>query len=142
MKVSKFNFMSILGGLGGGVASKFIESFTKSDNTTEGETDWVTIGVDAVGGAALSAFSKNDLLKGLGAGMVGVAGYKLGESFGIGESDSTTSKTSGVGLLPSQNAVGLLPSQNAVGKFPFRPMRQRVRGVEGENENKAVANVQ
>lgn len=137
MKVSKINFMNVAGGVAGGAVAKVVEGFTKSDTLAAGETDYLTIGVQAVVGAVVSAFGGNDLLKGIGSGMIGVAGYKLGESFGIGE-DSSTTKVSG--LLPSQAAVGLLPSQAAVGRLPFRyNAGNRVNGVAEESKN---ANVQ
>lgn len=133
MKVSKINFMSVAGGVAGGAVAKVVEGFTKKDDLGAGETDYLTIGVQAVAGALVSAFSKNDLLKGIGSGMIGVAGYKLGESFGIGEEEIKVS-----GLLASQHAVGkLMASQHAVGK-PFNySANTRVNGVEAELTGKA-----
>lgn len=107
----KFNFMSTLGGLAGGYASTFVEDWLKSDSATESETSYTTEIVEAVAGSAISAFVKNDLVKGIGSGMVGVAGYNLGKKL------TSTSSTSGLGAL--------LPSQSAVGRIPFRSNRRR-----------------
>lgn len=134
----KINFMSVAGGVAGGAIAKFVSKFTDSEDKKDGEVDFMTVAVQAVGGAVISAFSKNDLLKGIGNGMIGVAGYKLATDLKLGE-DTTTPATSG--LLASQNAVGaLLPSQNAVGRLLHR--RPIVRGVEEEEAQKATANVQ
>ena len=133
----KINFMSVAGGVAGGAIAKFVSKFTDSEDKKDGEVDFLTVAVQAVGGAVISAFSKNDLLKGIGNGMIGVAGYKLATDLKFGE--DTTPATSG--LLASQNAVGaLLPSQNAVGRLLQR--RPIVRGIEEEEAQKATANVQ
>lgn len=138
MKVSKINFMSIAGGVAGGMVAKFVSKLTTpSEPLKDGEIDFMTVGVQAVAGAAISAFSKNDLLKGIGSGMIGVAGYKLATDLKIGEEEA---KTSGLGLLPSQNAIGLLASQNAIGRLAHKP-KPFVRGVEEEEKEKATANV-
>lgn len=121
----KFNFMSTLGGLAGGYASTFVEDWLKSDSATESETSYTTEIVEAVAGSAISAFVKNDLVKGIGSGMVGVAGYNLGKKL------TSTSSTSGLGaLLPSQSAVG----QSAVGRIPFRSRRRSTVGSTDESK--------
>ncbi len=138
MKISKINFMSIAGGMAGGMVAKFVSKFTEpSEPLKDGEVDYVTVGVQAVAGAAISAFSKNDLLKGIGSGLIGVAGFKLASDLKIGESEA---KTSGLGLLPSQNAIGLLASQNAVGRLPMAS-KPFLRGTEEEKKANATDNV-
>lgn len=116
----KFNFMSTLGGLAGGYASTFVEDWLKSDSATESETSYTTEIVEAVAGSAISAFVKNDLVKGIGSGMVGVAGYNLGKKL------TSTSSTSGLGAL--------LPSQSAVGRIPFRSRRRSTVGSTDESK--------
>lgn len=106
MKFNKSNFdlMSIAGGIVGGMAAKLVEKFTKKEDS---ENNYLSVGIQAAAGAAISAFAKNSLLKSAGAGMVGVAGYCLAKELQIGESDddTTTTATSGIGLLPSQLAI-------------------------------------
>lgn len=107
MKFNKSNFdlMSIAGGIVGGMAAKLVEKFTKKEDS---ENNYLSVGIQAAAGAAISAFAKNSLLKSAGAGMVGVAGYCLAKELQIGESDddtTTTPATSGIGLLPSQLAI-------------------------------------
>lgn len=115
----KFNFMSTLGGLAGGYATTFVEDWLKDDTSTE--TSYTPEIVEAVAGSAISAFVKNDLLKGVGAGMVGVAGYNLGKKL-------TSSTPSASGLC------GLLPSQSAVGRIPFRSKRRATVGSTEDNK--------
>lgn len=130
MKVTKFNLMQTIGGVAGGAAAKFVGSFINSD----GDNNYVEIGVQAVAGAAISAFSGNDALKGVGAGMIGVAGYNLAKQLGFGETEQT----------PVASGLGLLPSQNAISALPFR-YRGAIQGVETkeEKEEKVIkSNVQ
>lgn len=127
MKISKksFNAMQTVGGIVGGMAAKLVENYT-ADSTSD--NNYMTIGVQAVGGALINAFVSNDLMKGVGSGMIGVAGWNLAKELGLGEE----TKTSGLGNLPSQNAVGRLPYR--------RSIPSRIRGI--EEEKSAVANVQ
>lgn len=100
----KFNITSVLGGIAGGFASSYVEDFLSKDGETS-DKNYTPVIVEAVAGAAISAFVKADLIKGVGNGMIGVAGYNLAKM--VGESSSSTPKTSGVGaLLASQNAIG------------------------------------
>ena len=107
MKFNKANFdiMSVAGGLVGGVAAKFVEKFTKKEGE---DNSYLTIAIQAIGGAAVSAFVKNNMLKAAGAGMVGVAGLNLANKLNIGteEEETTTPDASGIGLLPGQMAIG------------------------------------
>ena len=99
----KFDFTSIIGGVAGGVAASYVEDLVRGEDT---EKDSYTPAiVQAVAGAAVSAFAPQGILKGLGNGMIGAAGYQIGKI--IGDS-STSSKTEGVGWLPGQNAIGAL----------------------------------
>ena len=134
MKVSKINFMSIAGGIAGGAVAKVVSKFTESDDKKDGEVDFMTVGIQAVAGSVISAFSKNDLLKGIGNGMIGVAGYKLATDLKLGEDEPPERS----GLPASRFAVAGLSSDNAVGRLPFK--RPLVRGV--EEEQKGTANVQ
>lgn len=110
----------MLGGLAGGFASSYVEDFLEKENSTE--KSYTPIIVEAVAGSAISAFVKQDLIKGVGNGMVGVAGYNLAKMV----SASSEAKTSGLGrlrlrrhrigeLLPSQSAVGQTAQTNNVG---------------------------
>lgn len=119
----KFNFMSTIGGMAGGYASTFVEDWLKDDTSTE--PSYTPVIVEAVAGSAISAFVKSDLIKGVGSGMVGVAGYNLAKML----SSNTTAGASGLGSL--------LPSQSAVGKLPFR----RKSKVDGVDEAKKVTNI-
>lgn len=130
MKITKgsFNIMSTVGGLAGGVSAKFVEGFIAEH--TENDSAYLPVIVEAVAGSAISAFSKNDILKGIGAGMIGVAGYNLAKQ--MSEDDTTTTetaKTSGLGWLASQNAVG----------YPF--YQNSIQGVESEKEVEKSQNV-
>lgn len=106
MKFNKSNFdlMAVVGGVAGGVVAKVVEKFTKKEDQ---DNNYLTIGVQAVAGAAISAFVKNNAVKAAGAGMVGVAGYNLANELNIGDSDDDTEapKESGIGLLPAQLAI-------------------------------------
>lgn len=98
----KFDFTSILGGVAGGVAASYVEDLVRGEDT---EKDSYTPAIiQAVAGAAVSAIAPQGVLKGLGNGMIGAAGYQIGKLFG----DSSTAKTEGIGLLPGQNAIGAL----------------------------------
>ena len=57
MKFTKANFdlMSVAGGLVGGVVAKFVEKFTTKEDQ---DNNYLTIGVQAAAGAALSALVK------------------------------------------------------------------------------------
>lgn len=103
----KFDFTSIIGGVAGGVAASYVEDLVRGEDT---EKDSYTPAiVQAVAGAAVSAFAPQGLLKGLGNGMIGAAGYQIGKILG---DSSTDSKTEGVGWLPGQNAIGALRNWN------------------------------
>lgn len=121
----KFNFTSMLGGIAGGFASSYVEDFLSKDDSTS-EKNYTPVIVEAVAGAAISAFVKSDLIKGVGSGMTGVAGYNLAKM--VSESSP---KTSGVGAL--------LASQNAIGSA-WRGRRRRI--GETETAEVKVANVQ
>ena len=99
--------MALVGGLSGGVVAKVVEKFTVKDDQ---ENNYLTIGVQAGLGAALSALVKNNAIKAAGASMLGVAGYNLAKELNIGSDDDTTDtttapQTSGIGLLPAQMAI-------------------------------------
>lgn len=110
MKFNKSNFdlMAVVGGIAGGVVARVVENFTTKEDQ---ENNYLTIGVQAVAGAALSALVKNNAIKAAGASMVGVAGYNLAKELNIGDgsTDDTTvtpPATSGIGrLLPAQMAI-------------------------------------
>lgn len=108
MKFNKANFdlMAVVGGVAGGVVAKVVEKFTKKEDQ---ENNYLTIGVQAVAGAAISAFVKNNAVKAAGAGMVGVAGYNLANELNIGDSDDDTDNTA-----PKESGIGLLPAQKAI----------------------------
>lgn len=100
MKIKKGSFKTtkLIGGLVGGVAAGAVSSFMSS-------SDSLTVAaVDAVAGAAVSAFVGGDLMDGVGMGMIGVAGSKLASQY-IFNSETTTTKTEGVGLIPGNYAV-------------------------------------
>lgn len=107
----KFNITSMLGGIAGGFASSYVEDFLEKENSTE--KSYTPIIVEAVAGSAISAFVKQDLIKGVGNGMVGVAGYNLAKM--VSES-SSEAKNSGLGRLRRHRIGELLPSQSAVGQ--------------------------
>ena len=122
MKFNKSNFdlMAVVGGVAGGVVAKVVEKFTKKEDQ---ENNYLTIGVQAVAGAAISAFVKNNAVKAAGAGMVGVAGYNLASELNIGDSDDDTEapKESGIGaLLPAQMAIA---SAATAKKYPLKGIK-------------------
>ena len=122
MKFNKANFdlMAVVGGIAGGVVAKVVEKFTKKEDQ---ENNYLTIGVQAVAGAAISAFVKNNAVKAAGAGMVGVAGYNLANELNIGDSDDDTEapKESGIGaLLPAQMAIA---SAATAKKYPLKGIK-------------------
>lgn len=129
MKITKgsFNIMSTVGGLAGGVSAKFVEGFIAEH--TESDNVYLPVIIEAVTGSAISAFSKNDILKGIGAGMIGVAGYNLAKQMSEDDTTTETAKTSGLGWLASQNAVG----------YPF--YQNSIQGVESEKEVEKSQNV-
>lgn len=130
MKFTKanFDFMSVVGGIAGGMAGKLIEKLTKDESA---ENNYMTVGLQAVVGAGLSAFVKNSTVKAMGSGMVGVAGYNLAKELNIGEDTETTPSTSGLGMLPSQMAIA-----GGRRSIPMRSRRYNLRGVEEEKEVK------
>ena len=100
----KFDFTSILGGVAGGVAASYVEDLVRTEDT---EKDSYTPAIiQAVAGAAVSAFAPQGVLKGVGSGMIGAAGYQIGKI--LGESSDSDKKVEGIGLLPGQNAIGAL----------------------------------
>ena len=100
----KFDFTSILGGVAGGVAASYVEDLVRTEDT---EKDSYTPAIiQAVAGAAVSAFAPQGVLKGVGNGMIGAAGYQIGKI--LGESSDSDKKVEGIGLLPGQNAIGAL----------------------------------
>lgn len=145
----KINFSAIAGGLAGGAAAAVIESvipddLMKSDDGSTDASDYIKIGIMAVGGSVISSMSKNNLVQGLGNGMLGLAGanlydkimapkdewlttadgvrYRIVNGKKIDENGNVIEgigrirrRIHGLGMLPSQLAVGNLPSQNAVG---------------------------
>lgn len=124
MKFNKANFdlMAVVGGIAGGVVAKVVENFTTKEDQ---ENNYLTIGVQAVAGAAISALVKNNAIKAAGASMVGVAGYNLAKELNIGESDETdttnnTPASSGIGLLPGQLAIA---STSTATKYPLKGIK-------------------
>ena len=104
----KISIPTIAGALVGGAGGGAIVGFIPIDNT------YVKAGILAAGGAALSAFVGGDLVKGVGSGMIGLAGAQIAAEL-LG---SDISSTKGVGSSPWQagvNAVGILPSQRTIG---------------------------
>lgn len=135
----KFDFTNLLGGVAGGMAAYYVDGFFedgKKEAAAKNETYYVPSIVQAVAGAAISAFAPQGILKGVGNGMVGAAGYSIANLI---SSDSTTgnSAASGIGaLLPSQHAVGAL-------RRGYRPFRSRVSGTtDTTGGQSAVQNVQ
>ena len=131
MKFNKANFdlMAVVGGVAGGVVAKVVEKFTKKEAQ---DNNYLTIGVQAAVGAAISAFVKNNAVKAAGAGMVGVAGYNLANELNIGDSDDDTEapKESGIGLLPAQMAIA---SAATAKKYPLK-------GIKGTAEKQTQKN--
>lgn len=132
----KFNFTNLIGGVAGGMAASYVEGFFeegKKEAAAKNETYYIPSIVQAVAGAAISAFAPQGILQGVGNGMVGAAGYTIANLI---SSDSTEPKTSGIGeLLPSQHAVGAL-------RRGYRPFRSRVSGTDTTGGQNAVQNVQ
>ena len=134
----KFDFTNLLGGVAGGMAAYYVDGFFedgKKEAAAKNETYYVPSIVQAVAGAAISAFAPQGILKGVGSGMVGAAGYSIANLI---SSDSTNgAATSGIGaLLPSQHAVGAL-------RRGYRPFRSRVSGTDTTTGGQsAVQNVQ
>lgn len=105
----KINFSEILGAVLGGAAANVVEGVLPNSTDANGYT---AIAIEAVGGAAINALTRNTVIKGVGSGMLGVAGYKLAEKM---TSETTTPATSGVGRIYRRRPkVGLLPSQDAI----------------------------
>jgi len=101
MKMKNIPVMGMAGSLVGGAAAGYAsEKLLNSVSTNV----YIQCGILAAVGAALNVFVKNDLVAGVGNGMLAVAGQKV-----LG--------TGGLGLygLPSQNALSGLPSQKAIG---------------------------
>lgn len=109
----KFNITSMLGGIAGGFASSYVEDFLGKENSSE--KSYTPIIVEAVAGSAISAFVKQDLIKGIGAGMTGVAGYNLAKMFSESSSSNSPS-ASGLGRIHRTRIGELLASQSAVGQ--------------------------
>ena len=135
----KFDFTNLLGGVAGGMAAYYVDGLFedgKKEAAAKNETYYVPSIVQAVAGAAISAFAPQGILKGVGSGMVGAAGYSIANLI---SSDSTNgAATSGIGaLLPSQHAVGAL-------RRGYRPFRSRVSGTDTTTTGgqSAVQNVQ
>lgn len=102
----KINFSEILGSVLGGAAANVVEGALPESTDKNGYTPII---VEAVGGAAISALTRNPILKSVGVGMLGVAGYKLADKM-----TETTPSTSGVGRIYRRPRVGILPSQDAI----------------------------
>lgn len=138
----KFDFTNLLGGVAGGMAAYYVDGMFedgKKEAAAKNETYYVPSIVQAVAGAAISAFAPQGILKGVGNGMVGAAGYSIANLISI-SSDSTKGNgaaTSGIGaLLPSQHAVGAL-------RRGYRPFRSSVSGTDTTTSGQsAVQNVQ
>lgn len=136
----KFDFTNLLGGVAGGMAAYYVDGFFeegKKEAAAKNENYYVPSIVQAVAGAAISAFAPQGILKGVGNGMVGAAGYSIATLI---SSDSTNkdAAASGIGaLLPSQHAVGAL-------RRGYRPFRSRVSGTDTTTTGgqSAVQNVQ
>jgi hypothetical protein len=121
----KFDFTNLLGGVAGGMAAYYVDGMFeegKKEAAAKNETYYIPSIVQAVAGAAISAFAPQGILKGVGNGMVGAAGYSIATLI---SNDSTNgAAASGIGaLLPSQHAVGAL-------RRGYRPFRSRVSGTE------------
>lgn len=132
----KFNFTNLIGDVAGGMAASYVEGFFeegKKEAAAKNETYYLPSIVQAVSGAAISAFAPQGILQGVGNGMVGAAGYTIAKLI---SSDSTEPKASGIGeLLPSQHAVGAL-------RRGYRTFRSRVSGTDTTGGQNSVQNVQ
>lgn len=91
---ARFNTMSVVGAIGGGMVPSLLDKFVVPSDTTATTKALIYGAV----GAGLSAFTQGDLLQGMASGILGVAGQTLGNSI-LGSS------VSGVGLLPGQAAI-------------------------------------
>lgn len=91
---AKFNTMQIVGAVAGGMIPSVLNKYILPTDM-EASTKAIVSGVI---GAGLSAFTQGSLLQGASAGMLGVAGQMLADNV-------IFSNTSGVGLLPGQNAI-------------------------------------
>ena len=134
----KFDFTNLLGGVAGGMAAYYVDGFFedgKKEAAAKNETYYVPSIVQAVAGAAISAFAPQGILKGVGSGMVGAAGYSIATL--ISSDSNNGAAASGIGaLLPSQHAVGAL-------RRGYRPFRSRVSGTtDTTGGQSAVQNVQ
>lgn len=136
----KFDFTNLLGGVTGGMAAYYVDGFFedgKKEAAAKNETYYVPSIVQAVTGAAISAFAPQGILKGVGSGMVGAAGYSIAKLIFSDSNNGNGAATSGIGaLLPSQHAVGAL-------RRGYRPFRSRVSGTNDTTGGQsAVQNVQ
>lgn len=136
----KFDFTNLLGGVAGGMAAYYVDGMFeegKKEAAAKNETYYVPSIVQAVAGAAISAFAPQGILKGVGNGMVGAAGYSIANLISSDSKDGNGAATSGIGaLLPSQHAVGAL-------RRGYRPFRSRVSGTtDTTGGQSAVQNVQ
>lgn len=136
----KFDFTNLLGGVAGGMAAYYVDGFFedgKKEAAAKNETYYVPSIVQAVTGAAISAFAPQGILKGVGSGMVGAAGYSIANLISSDSNNGNGAATSGIGaLLPSQHAVGAL-------RRGYRPFRSRVSGTNDTTGGQsAVQNVQ
>ncbi len=111
----KSKIMQPVGGLIGGVGATLLEEHVPIDNST------AKTALIAVAGAGLSAFTKNEIMQGMGAGILGVVGANLYKNFT--GSPASTPATAG---LPSRNVM--LGSPNWIG-------RRRVAGPEMDPSN-------
>ena len=127
MKFNKSNFdlMAVVGGLAGGVVAKVVEKFTVKEDQ---ENNYLTIGVQAGVGAALSAFVKSNAIKAAGASMVGVAGYNLAKELNIGDSTDDTTVTP----PPATSGIGLLPAQMSIASASKYRSKSAIKGTEKE----------
>ena len=125
----KINFSAIAGGLAGGAAASLIETMIPDDllagdnkDSKDSKTgEYVKIGIMAIGGSVISSMTKNNLIQGVGNGMLGLAGanlYDLVMSSDTTKPEETPIKTEGIGRLRRLRGIGMLPSQNAVGMLP------------------------
>lgn len=137
----KFDFTNLLGGVAGGMAAYYVDGMFeegKKEAAAKNETYYIPSIVQAVAGAAISAFAPQGILKGVGNGMVGAAGYSIANLISSDSTNGNGAATSGIGaLLPSQHAVGAL-------RRGYRPFRSRVSGTDTTTTGgqRAVHNVQ
>lgn len=135
----KFDFTNLLGGVAGGMAAYYVDGMFedgKKEAAAKNETYYIPSIVQAVAGAAISAFAPQGILKGVGNGMVGAAGYSIANLISTDSTDGAAARGIGA-LLPSQHAVGAL-------RRGYRPFRSRVSGTETPTTGgqSAVHNVQ